>query len=127
MDGRKSQLAPVTQVLRLMNEGQQEKLEGEVIVGMAPYRMRVKWLKDFKYLTITLQEVESGMSPTLKPLVNTFTESLSRELTTRLGDLRGAQTLSLLDSRIREVIIENLESQVVRPVKLRLRELQVYC
>ena len=110
-----------------MNEGQQEKLEGEVIVGMAPYRMRVKWLKDFKYLTITLQEVESTMSPTVKPLVNTFAESLSRELSSRLGDLRGTQTLSLLDSRIREVIVENLESQVVGPVKRRLKELQVYC
>ena len=32
----KTQLAPVTQVLRLMNEVQQEKLEGEVIVGMVP-------------------------------------------------------------------------------------------
>jgi hypothetical protein len=44
-----------------------------------------------------------------------------------LGDLREAQTLSLLESWIREVIIENLESQVVGPVKRRMRELQVYC
>ena len=63
----------------------------------------------------------------IKPLINTFTESLSRELTSRLGGLREAQMLSLLDSRIREVIIKNLESQVVCPVKRRMRELQVYC
>lgn len=63
----------------------------------------------------------------IKPLINTFTESLSRELASRMGSLREAQTLSLLDSRIREVIIENLESQVVGPVKRRMRELQVYC
>jgi hypothetical protein len=95
---------------------------------MVLYKMRVKWLKDFKYLSITLSEVEeTAEGPRIKPLINNFTESLSRELNSRLGGLREAQMLSLLDSRIREVIIESLESQVVGPVKRRMRELQVYC
>ena len=57
---------------------------------MVLYKMRVKWLKDFKYLTITLQEKETAEGPRIKPLINTFTESLSRELTSRLGGLREA-------------------------------------
>jgi len=69
----------VTQTLRKMNELGTDTLDGPISLNMIEYQMRVRWLKDIRYLAISLKEAPDRTD--LKSHMSAFSKSLAQLLT----------------------------------------------
>jgi len=111
----------VTQALRAMNEAGTLSLEGLIILNNVQYTMRVKWLKDLRYLAITLKEVDRQA---LRPAISAFTDYLSRLLEAKAQQIDSS--LAALDVRIRDLITDSIKTDIIEPATSGLSDLQVF-